>query len=613
LSINAKHLKEIDGLRALAVVSILLYHLDIYWLFPGGFLGVDIFFTISGFLITYILIHEIEQKNHVSLVNFYIKRGKRLLPALFFLLIICLIVSFYVLADTKGKTIRDLLPAIFYYSNWWQIFTDQSYFDQIGRPSLLQHLWSLAIEEQFYLVWPVIFLASYKLGGRRLIAFLSLLLAVLSTLWMGWLSIKHQYPTESDPSRIYLGTDTHSMGLFLGAFTAAIKKDFDCKFFVKHKIYSNLSLFIALFITIVLIYIMQFRLEIIPELYRGGFFLIGILTSSLILIVSVERKTSIFFLSNSLVSYVGKRAYSLYLWHWPIYILVGAIIDGELKIFMKIFLTIIASELSYKYVENPFRFNQYENWLIEKKALYTVLLLMLSLLIGSKLIKNDFKFIDEPNQERIEDDKREFTYTVKRNLYEAKENWGKEKCKRDFNNAIHITPGVQLTVFGDSVMLGVQSQLSKSIIDVDVDAAVGRQGFEGIARVKEYKNKNRLAKIVLVHYGTNGFLNEKNIREILEDLSDRDLVIIMTVYAQRKWQDENNNLLKKLANEYRNTKVLDWHEIVLNNPNILSTDQVHPTQKGIELITMKIKEISNLPNSHEIDSKRRVIPISCKQ
>ena len=610
MSSNVRHIKGIDLLRAFAVISILLYHLEIYWLFPGGFIGVDIFFTISGFLITYLLIHEIQKKNSISLKNFYIRRGKRLLPALFCLLIACLFISLFILVDTKSRTIKDVLPSIFYYSNWWQIFSDQSYFEQIGRPPLLQHLWSLAIEEQFYLIWPIFFLAIYRFGGQRTLALFSFLLATLSMLWMSWLSIKFEFPIKNDPSRIYLGTDTHSMGLLIGAFTAAVKDDLD-RILTNSKIYLNIAPYLALLITVVLIFAMQFRLEILPELYRGGFFLISLLTGSLILLISIGSAPPIPHLPMFFLSYIGERAYSLYLWHWPIYILIGALIDIEFQIFFKVIITFVVAEFSYRYIENPIRFNEYVNWPLLKKSIYLLLIFTTVLLISTKFSYDDSKRGDELNEKKIK-----LPIIIKENVDRdialVRENWNKQKCTRDLAKAQYISSGPQITVFGDSVMLGVQNHLSKSIIGVDVDAAVGRQGHEGISRVKEFKLNKKLAKIVLIHYGTNGFLNEKNVREILDELSDRDMVIIMNVYAQRKWQDENNILLRKLSNEYLNTKLLDWHEIVMSNQNILSSDQVHPAQKGIELISINVKNIANIPGDQDIDSKRRVIPNSCK-
>lgn len=612
MSASLKYLKGIDGLRALAVVSILIYHLDIYWIFPGGFLGVDIFFTVSGFLITYLLISEIQRHNKVSISGFYNRRAKRLFPALFFLLIASVLLSCYVLIDAKSKTLKDLLPAIFYYSNWWQIFSDQSYFEQIGRPPLLQHLWSLAIEEQFYLIWPILFLLVYRAGGRKFLAFLSISLAILSTLWMGWLSIKYDYPLAKDPSRIYLGTDTHAMGLLIGAFIAAIKDDFERKI-IDIKYSAQLVPCLALVIIFLLIFLMQFRLEVLPELYRGGFFGVGLLTGALILLISANTVSSNTIFSNLFLSYIGARSYSLYLWHWPVYILVGAAIDNQLQIFIKIFLTLILAELSYQYVENPIRHNQYQKWSFLKISFYLAIVIFSLFLIGFRLGNSNIDQMDTAEKLADVAPKRKIVNTLDGLNEVARERWDKRKCESELDKARFLTAGSQITVFGDSVMLGAQNYLSKSIVGVDMDAAVGRQGYEGIARVREYKSKNKLSRIVLIHYGTNGFLVEKNFREILDELSDRDLVIVMNVYAQRKWQEENNILLGRLVEQYPNTRLLDWHQMVLNNPSILSADQVHPVQKGIELITLSIKNMSNLPGAQDVDSKGRIIPKACRK
>ncbi|MFM8464548.1 MAG: acyltransferase family protein, partial [Burkholderiaceae bacterium] len=156
----------LDGVRAIAVLAVLLYHLDLPGFFSAGFLGVDLFFVLSGFLITSQLLREHERDQAISLRDFYLRRARRLLPAVVALLLLCVLLVECFAPDAIRRTRIDALPAFFYVSNWWQIFSEQSYFEISGRPPLLQHLWSLAIEEQFYIFWPLALLAILRTGQR---------------------------------------------------------------------------------------------------------------------------------------------------------------------------------------------------------------------------------------------------------------------------------------------------------------------------------------------------------------------------------------------------------------------------------------------------------------
>ena len=211
------YLPGLDGMRALSVGAVLLYHAGMPWL-PGGFLGVEVFFVISGFLITKLLAEEFDRSGTISLGPFWLRRARRLLAALFALLV-C--VSAFVLVfyrEEANELSAQVWAALAYVTNWYLIFSDQSYFAVIDRPPVFQHLWSLAIEEQFYLVWPLALLALIGLskGERSIVARVTLAGAIASTVWMALL-----YDPVGDPSRVYYGTDTRAAGLLLGA-TAAL-------------------------------------------------------------------------------------------------------------------------------------------------------------------------------------------------------------------------------------------------------------------------------------------------------------------------------------------------------------------------------------------------------
>ena len=213
------YLPALDGLRAIAVLAVLVYHADLPWA-PGGFLGVDVFFVLSGFLITTLLLEGAARRGTPDMREFYIRRARRLLPALFAVLIGSTLLVLTVATDEAGNQQRDLPAALTYITNWVYVFTDQSYFEATGRPPMLEHLWSLAVEEQFYLIWPWVFLVAWRLGRVPRVRRSALIGAVASTVLMVALSLVNEFPAENDPSRVYFGTDTHAMGLLVGAALA---------------------------------------------------------------------------------------------------------------------------------------------------------------------------------------------------------------------------------------------------------------------------------------------------------------------------------------------------------------------------------------------------------
>src|SRR5690348_7091594 len=216
---TSNRMPALDGIRAVAVLAVLLYHAELA-AFQGGFLGVDVFFALSGFLITRLLVEEFEKSGAISLTEFYKRRARRLLPALFAVILFVVVVTAFLVQDAAHKTRQDAAAALVYLSNWWFVISEQSYFQSWGRPPLLQHLWSLAIEEQFYVIWPIVVGTLLKAIGGSALIFVALAGSFLSSAWMAWLSWNRDYPM-TDASRAYFGTDTHSMGLLLGAALGA--------------------------------------------------------------------------------------------------------------------------------------------------------------------------------------------------------------------------------------------------------------------------------------------------------------------------------------------------------------------------------------------------------
>lgn len=346
------YIGALDGLRALAVLAVLFYHADVLWL-PGGFLGVEIFFVVSGYLITSLLLAEYRTHNKINLNQFWRRRARRLLPALFTLLIAVLIYAVVLLPDEVVALRNDAVAAFAYVTNWYLIAAQKSYFEAVGRPSLLQHLWSLAVEEQFYLVWPLFFvliLTRIKSRGALLLLMLG---AMASALWMGL-----QYQPDTDPSRIYYGTDTRATGLLIGAALAFVRIPNVNEARARFGRWLLDIVGVAAFVGLVYAGLMLSEFD--PFLYQGGMLLVGAATA--LVIAAVVSPTSPIFgplLSLGVLRWIGLRSYSLYLWHWPVFMVTRPQLDTTLEgtplLLLRFGITFALAEISYRVIETPIR------------------------------------------------------------------------------------------------------------------------------------------------------------------------------------------------------------------------------------------------------------------
>ncbi len=349
---NLTYLPALDGLRALAVLAVLLYHADVVWL-PGGFFGVEIFFVVSGYLITSLLLAEYRTRNSIQLKNFWRRRARRLLPGLFATIFAVLIYSVIFLPDEVASLRGDAGAAFLYITNWYLIFAQQSYFETMGRPSLLLHLWSLAVEEQFYLVWPLVFAFVLTRLKTRGALWLLMFCATLSAVWMGLL-----YQPDADPSRIYYGTDTRAAGLLIGAALAFVWSRANI---VQTSRMSRWALdMVGVAALGGLLAACLFLSEFDAFLYQGGMLLVAAATAFVIAAV-VSPYSPIFsaILGNPVLRWIGLRSYSLYLWHWPIFMVTRPQLDTTLEgtplLVLRLAVTFAAAELSYRVIESPIR------------------------------------------------------------------------------------------------------------------------------------------------------------------------------------------------------------------------------------------------------------------
>jgi peptidoglycan/LPS O-acetylase OafA/YrhL len=380
----------LDGLRALAVTAVLLYHADLAWI-PGGFLGVEVFFVISGYLITALLLAEWRQKGSIDLKNFWLRRARRLLPALYVLLVVTLAFSVVFLPGEVAGLRGDVLAAFGYVTNWFLIFGQESYFESVGRPSVLQHLWSLAVEEQFYLIWPIVLAVGLGVGATRFrtrrVLTLAILGAAASAVAMALL-----YTPGTDPSRIYFGTDTRATGLLCGVALAFLWSPGD-----KHRLIEDvhnrpwppdrrrfrrrwgwtaplLLDIVGLAALGVLTWFFLNLGEFQPFLYRGGFALVALATVAAIMaVVHPFAHVGSLILGSAPLRWIGVRSYGIYLWHWPVFMVTRPDLDvsfGGLPLLaLRLVVTVVLADLSYRFIETPIRRGAIEHaWKVLREA-----------------------------------------------------------------------------------------------------------------------------------------------------------------------------------------------------------------------------------------------------
>ena len=350
---------SLDGIRAFSVVAVMLYHANIAWL-PGGFLGVEVFFVVSGFLITSLLIEERESTQRIDLKQFWIRRARRLLPALFVMLSATAICVAFYATDSAPDFRRDVFPSLGYFSNWWQIFAvDTPYFAASSLP-VLRHLWSLAVEEQWYLMWPLLF--TFVFGAKWMRSKVSgVLLVACSCAVMAATALRFVQDNETRTNFLYLSTLTRSSGLLLGAAVAMLWRPWR-----KNALSSwwRSSIADALAIaSIVVIGVLMATVHVAdPFLYQGG--LAATTLASAVMVAVVMRPNGLivkrFFSQNFFVE-IGRRSYGLYLWHWPIFVVVHARDSGN-RFAVALAATIIINEFVYQYVEIPTRHGAIGDW-----------------------------------------------------------------------------------------------------------------------------------------------------------------------------------------------------------------------------------------------------------
>jgi len=623
------YLPGLDGLRGVAVAAVMAYHADKTWL-PGGYLGVEVFFVVSGYLITVLLVAEREREGSIALGQFWLRRARRLLPALTLTLLGVSLYAALFARHELGQLRGDVVAGLTYIMNWFQIWSGSSYFAELEFVPL-RHLWSLAVEEQFYLVWPLVAMALLTWGRRRWtrLALALLVAAVLVTVLMavlyrsGPVGTPEQTPGQymswfgRDIARldlVYLSTLTRGGGLLVGAALAMVWQPWALR---RGPVARHGRLFDAVgAVGVVVLAVLHASLSdvIVGEdgrrgndlLFRGGFLVVGLATAMVIASVAHPRTWlgGRWGLGNPVLAWVGTRSYGLYLYHWPIFQVARSVAGvplSALRFTVLIAVTCAVAELSYRYVETPIRQGRLMPWLRAAVAamdartlasrrrltVATTAVVLLAAFGGVSLITadvspNEIEQSVEAGQSATVDllDSGRPLPTSVPTATTKPGSPAPEQPGGSGTTPVTTTPPpvIDVVAIGDSVMLGAATKLRE--LGYVVDAAISRQFKAGIDIVTYLNQAKVLGNVAIVHLGTNGPTSAETLDSFFGQLADVPLVLVLTTRVDEPWQDPNNTLIRALPERWPNVTVLDWHEISADQREWFYDDNTHLRPAG---------------------------------
>ena len=563
-----RYIPAIDGLRAVAVIAVMLYHLGFSWI-PGGFLGVDLFFVISGYVITRLLLDSIQRSGGLDLRAFYKARIRRLFPPLVFMIFVTVIYIGIWAPETMRRFVSDSPFALFGGMNWWLVFRHTDYFDTISRPPLLQHTWSLGVEAQFYLIWPLILLLVLRQFGKAKIPGAALFIAAISGIALLLVSFEVDAANASQVSHVYFGTDTHSIGLFLGAALAVSWVPQNLQEQVNRRAQDFIDgIGVIGFVGLLGVFLLVNEND--PTLYKLAFPLAGLFGCAIL--TSIVHPASRFapILSSKVAVWIGERSYAIYLWHWVVFQVTRPAVDLEGSPWalyaLRILVVFALADISLRLVELPVRSGLVEYWFkgmkyrtknVQRRQKITLVASILLLILGTSYISANA--ISQSDKEMA---------IIKQQL--------KQPIPPSEPTA---TQQGGLWVTGDSVILGIHYELDARSHIAIINARVGRQAPE-LIEVMRADKANALESTVIFNLGNNNKLTSDQVLAIFEEVKNQPRIIVVNTAVPRGWRDENNALIAQYAALYGAT-VIDWAAISAGHPEYFAPDGVHLVPAGV--------------------------------
>lgn len=607
---KSRYITGFDGIRTLAVIGVIFYHL-LPTKMAGGYLGVPIFFVVSGYLITDLLQQEWQQNGTIKVGQFYLRRMRRLYPAMVVMLIAAAayitVFQQNLLNNLRGVVLSSLL----YYNNWWQINQGLSYFDNFSGGSPFTHIWSLAVEGQFYLFWPVAYLLMKKFLKQKWILRLLGGLTLVSILLMAFL-----YAPGADPTRVYYGTDTRLFSILMGGLLAFVWPSTHLRENIPRqaKMVLNIAGAVAL---LGLMGSLFFLADHYAFVYYGGMVLTSLLAVILVAVVAHPGASWNKWLTNPIFTWIGKRSYGIYLYQFPIMIF----FEDKLKnlsdhVFLYTLIELVLilgiSELSYRLIERPFlrrEITWQSTWQslrqpLQKGArwvLPTLLVTLIAIVGLATAPSNQVSAQQQALQEQIAKNKQqaaerrekakadakkqttETTETTEKTEPTEKPDAATTKLAQYYgltDAQLQEVQKIPITAFGDSVMLGAGAELQELFPKLVLDAEEGRQLYASVDEVKKMADEGLLTDTILVGLGTNGPFTETQFAEFMKALGNRKVYWMTMRDPNSRWQNQVNASLQQMADKYDNLTLIDWYQAANDHPEWFYDDSVHVNGEG---------------------------------
>lgn len=583
----------IDGLRTLAVVGVIIYHL-LPNVVQGGFLGVPLFLLISGYFISYQFSRKLEKKEAVGLRHYYFKRFYRLYPPLVAMLILTTAYITIFARELLHNIRATIITNLTWVYNWWEIGHGQSYFDQFGGISPFTHLWTLGVEAQFYLIWPLVLILLFRFFKKSTVSWIVLGLAVLSAIEMAILY------DPANINRVYYGTDTRAFSLLLGAWLGLVWPINR----LRPKLQANsrkLLNVIGILLTLATIYGFFTLNGQSSFTYHGGMFLYSVVGVGLMATILHPGAQMNRWFSNPVFHWVGQRSYGIYIYQYPVMVFYERLVKignhPVINAIIEIALILVISELAYRFVERPAAQYQWKNFPADLQKVLehhrvkwqSCLKLSITLVVCIIAIVGMCQPNRAPKKTGVQKQIEQNHAAAQRHNQELSK--GKKVKSQDASNLtkqydlssqeIKAAQKLKVTAIGDSVMADAAGSIQKLMPNAYVDAQVGRQGSATPEVIKQLKADGNLNRNVVLNLGTNGAMSSATINEILTAIGKGHQIYWVTAHIPTKpWQQTVNDQIKAVAKKHANVHLVDWYALSKDHSEWFAKDSVHMGESG---------------------------------